>query len=116
MTTSKDLATIQKIDLREVWQNEARDFTPWLAEHLSELGTALGLELELEEREASVGGYSLDILARDLGSGRPVVVENQLESTDHAHLGQLLTYMAGFDAIIGCRKLMQQRRYAYVWA
>ena len=98
MTTSKDLASIQKVDLREVWPDEARDFTPWLAEHLSELGKALGLELEMQAREAPVGGYSLDILARDLGSGRPVVIENQLESTDHTHLGQLLTYAAGFDA------------------
>ena len=97
MTTSKDLASIAKVDLREVWLNEAQDFTPWLAEHLSELGDALGLELELQTREAPVGGYSLDILARD-ESGRPVVIENQLESTDHTHLGQLLTYAAGFDA------------------
>ena len=97
MATSKDLASIEKVDLREIWSNEAQDFTPWLAEHLSELGDALGLELELQAREAPVGGYSLDILARD-ESGRPVVIENQLESTDHTHLGQLLTYAAGFDA------------------
>lgn len=97
MTTSKELASIQKVELREVWPDEARDFTPWLAEHLSELGDALGLELELQAREAPVGGYSLDILARDEG-GRPVVIENQLESTNHTHLGQLLTYTAGFDA------------------
>ena len=98
MTTAKELASIQKVDLREVWPNEAQDFTPWLAEHLSELGKVLRLDLDLEEREASVGGYSLDILARDLGSGSPVVIENQLGSTDHIHLGQLLTYAAGFDA------------------
>ncbi len=95
--TSRELASIQRVDLREVWPDEAQDFTPWLAEHLSELGNALELELELQAREAPVGSYSLDILARD-GRGRPVVIENQLESTDHDHLGKLLTYAAGFDA------------------
>ena len=98
MTTSKDLASIEKVDLREVWPNEAQDFTPWLAEHLSEFGDVLGLELELQQREAPVGGYSLDILAYDVENDKPVVIENQLGSTDHTHLGQLLTYAAGFDA------------------
>ncbi len=98
MKPSENLSSIEKVALREVWLNEAQDFTPWLAEHLSELGEALGLDLELEAREAPVGGYSLDILARDQGSDGPVVIENQLESTDHTHLGQLLTYAAGFDA------------------
>ena len=97
MTTTQQLATIEKVDLRDIWTNEATDFTPWLADNLSELGKALGLDLELESREAPVGGYSLDVLARD-GSGRPVIIENQLSSTDHTHLGQLLTYAAGFDA------------------
>lgn len=62
MKPSENLSSIEKVALREVWLNEAQDFTPWLAEHLSELGQALGLDLELEAREAPVGGYSLDIL------------------------------------------------------
>lgn len=97
MMTTQELATIERVDLKDIWPDEARDFTPWLAENLSLLGKTLGLDLELQQREAPVGSYSLDILAHD-GNGRPVVIENQLGPTDHTHLGQLLTYAAGFDA------------------
>lgn len=91
-----ELAKIEKVDLREAWSKEDTHFTPWLAEHLSELGNALGLEdLELQGQEVSVGDFSLDILASDRNVGN-VVIENQLEATDHSHLGQLLTYAAGF--------------------
>ena len=93
-----DLGTIEQVDLREVWPHEAQDFTPWLAENLDKLGEALGLELELQEREAPVGPFFLDVLAYDRGSDRPVIIENQLEATNHGHLGQLLTYAAGYDA------------------
>ena len=66
MTETQALSDIQNVDLREVWPNEATDFTPWLAENISKLGDALGLELELQSREAPVGSYSLDLLAHDL--------------------------------------------------
>ena len=98
MTADDRLARIERVDLREIWPNEAVDFTPWLADNLSQLGAALGLDLEFQEKEASVGGYSLDVLARDIGSDGEVVIENQLGTTNHRHLGQLLTYAAGFDA------------------
>ena len=99
MATTQTLAKIERVDPRTVWANEAQDFTPWLKEHIDELGEALGLEeLEVESVEAPVGGFSLDILAREVGRNRPVIVENQLEDTNHSHLGQLLTYAAGYDA------------------
>lgn len=97
------LGTIERVDLREVWPHEAQDFTPWLADNLDKLGDALGLDLELRSAEAAVGPFSLDVLAHDLGSDRPVIIENQLEATGHDHLGKLLTYAAGHDA------------YAAVW-
>ncbi len=91
------LSRIEKVALRKVWANEARDFTPWLADHISELGEALGIELETQESESSVGSRSVDIMATD-SSGRLVVIENQLTRSDSDHLGRLLIYTAGKDA------------------
>lgn len=91
------LGRIETVDVRSIWKNEASDFTPWLAlgENLSALGKALHLgELTLQSTELSVGDFSADIVAADEG-GAPVLIENQLESTDHRHLGQVLTYLAG---------------------
>ena len=85
---------------RYKWTNEASEFTPWLAEeeNLSKLGSELGLELELENTEVSVGPYSADILAKDISNGKYVVIENQLEKTDHDHLGKAITYASVLDA------------------
>ena len=113
-----DLGTIERVDLREVWPHEAQDFTPWLAENLDVLGEALGLDLELRSAEAAVGTFSLDVLAHDLGSDRPVIIENQLEATNHDHLGKLLTYAAGHDAYAAVwlvRDFRDEHRQALDW-
>lgn len=90
-------------DLRATWADEARDFTPWLArdENLALLADFLGLGpdgLELEAVERLVGPYRADILCRRTDDGSWVLIENQLERTDHSHLGQIVTYAAGLDA------------------
>lgn len=92
----QQLGRLEEVDLRSVWGDEARDFTPWVADHLDELGMALHLDLELVEAEGAVGSFSADVIAE--ADGKLVIIENQLEQTDHGHLGQLLTYAAGRDA------------------
>ena len=116
--STPNLAKIERVDLREAWPNEARDFTPWLAENIAELAEALGMDLELQQMEAAVGGYSLDVLATDLNQNRPVIIENQLETTNHDHLGKLLTYAAGYDANVIVwltREFRDEHRQALDW-
>jgi len=99
--TKQPLGRLERVTLRDVWSSEAGDFTPWLAqeENLALLGEAVGLDLELEGVERGVGPFRADILCRETASDSLVLVENQLERTDHRHLGQLLTYGAGLDAV-----------------
>lgn len=93
-----EIGRLTPINARDAWLHEAHDFTPWLAEHLDELGEVLGIQMELHGREVAVETFSADILARNLTDDSLVLIENQLETTDHRHLGQILTYLAGLEA------------------
>ena len=107
-------------DLRSVWPHEANDFTKWLAqeENLSLLGDAIDIELELEERESSVGGFSVDIFAKEVSTNRRVIIENQLEDTNHDHLGKLITYASGKGAEVIVwivKRARDEHRQAIEW-
>jgi hypothetical protein len=95
------LGRLEKVELRRAWENEAHDFTPWLAQpdNLALLGKAIGRDLEAHAKEQSVGAFKADILCREIATDAWVIIENQLEKTDHSHLGQLLTYAAGLNAV-----------------
>ncbi len=97
-----ELAKLEKVQLRNVWKHEALDFTKWLAEpeNLGLLGDEIGIEISLIQMEASVGSFSVDILAEEENTGRKIIIENQLEVTNHDHLGKIITYASGFDAEI----------------
>jgi hypothetical protein len=92
------LGKLEPVNPRDVWKNEAHDFTPWLLGNAARLSEALGIDLEFEAAEHPVGGFSLDLVGRDITNDAVLIVENQLEGTDHSHLGQVLTYAAGTDA------------------
>jgi len=115
-----NLSNLKQISLRKVWKHEERDFSQWLAdeENLSILGEEIGIDIELIETEASVGNYRVDILAEESETGKKIVIENQLESTDHDHLGKIITYSSGLDAeviIWIVKDLREEHRQAVDW-
>lgn len=115
-----ELGRLVKVDLRHEWPTEAQDFTPWLAgeENLTLLADTLGIDLELEAVEQNVGVFRADILCKDTLTDRWVLIENQLERTDHTHLGQLITYAAGLDAVTiiwVAARVAEEHRAALDW-
>ena len=101
MATNTPLGTLQNVDIRSIWRNEERDFTPWLKENIIFISQLIGAEIEEIESETNVGHFSADLVGKIIGSGDIIVIENQYGQTDHDHLGKLQTYMAGKDAKIG---------------
>lgn len=98
----KILSKLTRVELREVWGHEAFDFTNWLAQqdNLDLLGEEIGVDINLVKTEANVGRFNVDILAEEESSGRKIIIENQLENTNHDHLGKIITYASGYDAEI----------------
>ena len=118
--TAVALKALTRVSLREIWQYEAHSFTPWLAqkESLTQLGEAVGLNLSLEVREKNVGPFKADLLCKDDDTDRWVLIENQLEKTDHTHLGQIITYASGLEAVTVvwlAEKFTEEHRAALDW-
>lgn len=93
-----EFGKLTAVPLRTIWNGEATDFTPWLADNLKVLNAVLDMDLVLQSREASAGDFSADILALDISTNRKVIIENQFGATDHRHLGQIITYASALNA------------------
>ena len=106
------------VAVREVWSDEARELTPFLAANPDYLSEALGMDLELEGSEVAVGSFAADLLFRERNSGARVVVENLIGNTDHDHLGKIITYAAGLDArhaVLIAETFRPEHRSALLW-
>ena len=117
-----NLSRLEEIkDLRVVWPREAQDFTRWLGkdENITLLAEAIGLdEINVEEEESPVGGFKVDIFASETGTERKIIIENQLEDTNHDHLGKLITYASGksADVIVWVvKRAREEHRAAIEW-
>ena len=113
-----EVLRLKEVPLRDVWPNEARDFTPWMAENVDVLAETLGMDLELEGAEVAVGPFSADVLLPESATDSRVVVENFLEATDHDHLGKMLTYAAGLEAsyaVLVAKKFRPEHRSVLTW-
>lgn len=117
---TKSLGKLERVELRDIWATEDRDFTPWLAQesNLELLAETIGMELELEAQEKDVGPFRADILCKSMDDDSWVLIENQIEKTDHRYLGQLLTYAAGLQAVTivwVASKFTEEHRAALDW-
>lgn len=121
MNSKMEMGRLESVPLREIWQSEPADFTPWLAkeENISILGDAIGTNLEVVSKEQEVGRFKADILCKDTATTeRWVLIENQLDRTDHIHLGQLMTYAAGLEAVTVvwiAKKFTDEHRASLDW-
>lgn len=112
------LGKIKNVDLRNIWKKEDKEFTPWLKENIDLLSEKLGIEVIDTQTEEKIGDFKLDIIGKDANTNKFVAVENQLESTDHNHLGQLITYSAGVNAgiiIWIAKELREEHKNALEW-
>ena len=115
------LGKLEKVkDLRSVWKHEANDFTKWLAkeENLNTLSEEIGIDIELVSTEAKTGSFSTDILAVEANTNNKIIIENQLEATNHDHLGKIITYASGHDAktiIWIVKEAREEHRQAIDW-
>lgn len=91
-----EIGRLSYVNLRDVWKHEARDFTAWLRQNVDQLGDELDVTLQDASSEEPVGDFNVDLIAED-GEGRTFAIENQLDSSDHRHLGQLLTYVSNLE-------------------
>lgn len=118
--TKPPLGRLEKVEPRKYWESESLEFTPWLAreDNIALLSEALGMELEVEGIEKDVGSFRADILCKDIATDRKVLIENQLEKTNHGHLGQIITYAAGLDVrtvVWIARSFTEEHREALIW-
>ena len=114
------LGKIKKVELREGWKHEANDFTRWMSqeENLALLGDEVGFDIKLIQTEAKVGSFNVDILAEEENTGNKIVIENQLEVSDHDHLGKVITYASGYNAKIVIwvvKDVREEHRNAIDW-
>ena len=93
------IGRVQRVPVRELWEREDTGFTVWLEQNVDVLGEALGLELSVLAREQAVGPFRADLVAED-DEGRLVIIENQLEPTNHDHLGKVVTYFANLEVMV----------------
>ncbi len=120
-TSTTKLAKLEKIDdIRQIWPHEASYFTKWLCEeeNLINLSDEIGISIALDESESNVGEYRADIIAHEEGTGRRIIIENQLEETNHDHLGKLITYASGKEAAVIIwivKKARDEHRRAIEW-
>ena len=114
---STSIQKIKRVPLRELWRKEDKDFTKWLEEHIDFLNDAIGFDITIESREEKVGPFKVDLYGED-NFGNKVIIENQLEKTDHNHLGQLITYLTNLGANIAiwiCKEPTEEHAKAIDW-
>ncbi|MCQ3804881.1 MAG: DUF4268 domain-containing protein [bacterium] len=113
-----DIGTLEGVAVHKVWPREAGDFTPWLAANVQLVSDAMGMDLELDDQEVSVGNYRADLVLKEVSSGALVVVENMYGQTDHDHIGKLITYAAGLNAsyaVLLAESFRPEHRSALNW-